>query len=165
MYDYNNKSNEKQVKETVPTWNQNQLFPATILDVAPLSQSQSSPGGRWQPGKLSHRALNHFLELSFVLIGRAKHHSPSQGKFLPGAVSMCVCQVTTTLSDSLRPHGLQPTRLLCPWDSSGKDTGVGCHALLQRIFLTQGSNLCLLQLLHCRQTLPLSHWGSPGGAL
>ena len=35
------------------------------------------------------------------------------------------------MSDSVRPHGLQPTRLLCPWDSPGKDTGVGCHFLLQ----------------------------------
>ena len=31
----------------------------------------------------------------------------------------------------LLPHGLQPTRLLCPWDSPGKNTGVGCHFLLQ----------------------------------
>ena len=34
------------------------------------------------------------------------------------------------VSDSSRPHGLQPTRLLCPWDSPGKSTGVGCHCLL-----------------------------------
>ena len=39
-------------------------------------------------------------------------------------------------------------RLLCPWDSPGKNIGVGCHALLQDIFLTQGSNLHLLCLLH-----------------
>ena len=39
-------------------------------------------------------------------------------------------------SDSLRPHGLQPARLLCPRDSPGKNTGVGCHALLQGIFPT-----------------------------
>ena len=38
---------------------------------------------------------------------------------------------------SLQPHGLQPTRLLCPWDFPGKNTGVGCHSLLQGIFLTQ----------------------------
>ena len=31
---------------------------------------------------------------------------------------------------TLRPHGLQPTRLLCPWDFPGKSTGVGCHCLL-----------------------------------
>ena len=42
---------------------------------------------------------------------------------------------------------------LCPWDSPGKNTGVGCHALLQGIFLTQGLNLHLLQFLHCRQIL------------
>ena len=34
-------------------------------------------------------------------------------------------------SDSVRPHGQQPTRLTCPWDSPGKNTGVGCHFLLQ----------------------------------
>ena len=34
------------------------------------------------------------------------------------------------MSDSVRPHGLQPTRLLCPWDFPGKSTGVGCHCLL-----------------------------------
>ena len=42
----------------------------------------------------------------------------------------------------------EPPRLLCPWDSPGKNTGVGCHALLQGIFLTQGSNLRLLGFLH-----------------
>ena len=48
------------------------------------------------------------------------------------------------MSDSLRPNGLQPARLFCPWDFPGKNTGVGCHFLLQRIFPTQGSNLGLL---------------------
>ena len=65
----------------------------------------------------------------------------------------------SVLSDSLRPHGLQPTMLLHPWDFPGKSTGVDCHFLLQRIFPTQGSNL---GFLHCRQTLyHLSHKGSP----
>ena len=36
-------------------------------------------------------------------------------------------------------HGLQPARLLCPWDFAAKKTGMGCHFLLQEIFLTQGS--------------------------
>ena len=36
------------------------------------------------------------------------------------------------MSDSVRPHRRQPTRLLCPWDSPGKNTGVGCHFLLHR---------------------------------
>ena len=39
-------------------------------------------------------------------------------------------QVASVVSDSVRPHGLQPTRLLRPWDSPGKNTGVGCHFLL-----------------------------------
>ena len=60
------------------------------------------------------------------------------------------CQVASVMSNSLRPFGLEPTSLLCPWDFSGKNTGVGCHALLQGIFPTQGWNLDLLQLLHCR---------------
>ena len=49
---------------------------------------------------------------------------------------------------TLRAHGLKPARLLCPWDSPGKNTGVGCHALLQGIFPTQGSSPHLLRLLH-----------------
>ena len=48
------------------------------------------------------------------------------------------------VSDSLWPHGLYATRLLCPWDSPGKNTGVGCHAFLQGIFQTQGLNLGLM---------------------
>ena len=39
--------------------------------------------------------------------------------------------ITSVVSDSVQPHGLQPTRLLRPWDSPGKNTGVGCHFLLQ----------------------------------
>ena len=52
------------------------------------------------------------------------------------------------MSDSLLPYELKPTRLLCPWNSPGKNTGVGCHFLLWGIFPTQESNLCLLHLLH-----------------
>jgi len=44
----------------------------------------------------------------------------------------------------LQPHGLEPSRLFYPWDSPGKNTGVGSHSLLQDIFPTQGSNPGLL---------------------
>ena len=65
----------------------------------------------------------------------------------------------SVISSSLQLHGLYPTRLLCQWDSPGKNTGAGSHALLQGIFPTQGSNL---GLLHCRQILYcLSHQGRP----
>ena len=52
------------------------------------------------------------------------------------------------MSDSLQPYGLQAARLLCLWDSPGKNTGVGCHALLQGIFPIQELNLWLLRLLY-----------------
>ena len=59
--------------------------------------------------------------------------------------------------DSLRPHGL-----LCPWDSPGKSTGVGCHALLQAVFLAPGSNPRPLSLLHWQAgSLPLAPPGKP----
>ena len=65
----------------------------------------------------------------------------------------------SVVSASVGPHGLQPTRLLCPWDSPGKNTRVCCHALLQGIFPVQGLNP---GLPHCRQILyHLSHQGSP----
>ena len=58
---------------------------------------------------------------------------------------MWVCSV---MSNPLRPHGLQFTRLLCLWNFPGKNTEVGCHFLLQSVFSTRGSNACLLRLLH-----------------
>ena len=65
----------------------------------------------------------------------------------------------SVMSDSLWLRGLYHVRLLCPWNSPGKNTEVGSQSLLQGIFLTQGSNL---SLLHCRQILyHLSHEGGP----
>ena len=43
----------------------------------------------------------------------------------------CCCKVASVVSDSVRPHRRQPTRLPCPWASPGKNTAVGCHFLLQ----------------------------------
>ena len=62
-------------------------------------------------------------------------------------VNECVLSYSV-MSNSLQSHGLYPIRLLCPWNSPGKNTGVGCHFLLQGIFLSQGLNQCLLDLLH-----------------
>ena len=56
----------------------------------------------------------------------------------------------SVMSDSLRGHGLEPIRFLCPWNFPGKNTGVSCHFLLQRIFPTQGWKL---GLPHCKQIL------------
>ena len=57
---------------------------------------------------------------------------------------MHACSFASVMSDSLWPYGLYPTRLLCPWDSPGKNAGMGCHALLQGTLPTQGSNPSLM---------------------
>ena len=60
---------------------------------------------------------------------------------------------------SLWPQGLEPTRLLCPWDSPGKNTGVGCHFFLQENLPTQGLNPGLLHLQ--ADSLPTESPGKP----
>ena len=88
-------------------------------------------------------------------------YKPGPGVGLPGSESSLSLWLFShsVVSASLRPHGLKPTRHLCPWNSPGKNTGAGCHFLLQGIFLTQGSNM---GLLHWQVgSLPLSHLGSP----
>ena len=94
-------------------------------------------------------------------ITTSRHHD----RCLQYVIMFLHCQhrrhaVTSVEPYSLLPYRLQPASLLCPWDSPGKNTGVGCHALLQRIFLTQGSNPHPLCLLHWQVgSLPL---GPPG---
>ena len=91
--------------------------------------------------------------------------SASVGSLGPGAHKVCLSPPSVSggygkwsrsvVSGSLWPHGLYLARLLHPWDSSCKNTELGCHFLLQGIFLTQGSNP---GLLYCRQNLyHLSH--------
>ena len=67
------------------------------------------------------------------------------------------CLVTKLCPTLLQPHQLQPARVLCSWDFPEKKTGVGCHFLLQGIFLTQGQNSCLL---HWQVDSLVSHQGS-----
>ena len=70
------------------------------------------------------------------------------------------------MSDSVRPHRRQPTRLPRPWDSPGKNTGVGCHFLLQCTKVQSESEvaqLCLTQRPHGLQpTRLLRSWDFPG---
>ena len=89
-------------------------------------------------------------------------------QIITGDMCVCPCTCVCSLPQScltLGPHGLQPARLLYPLDFPGKNTGVACHFLPQRIFLTWGSNLRLLHprcLLHWQaDSLPLSHLGGP----
>ena len=78
----------------------------------------------------------------------------SQAKFHGKKVKKGKCQSLSHVSVFVTPWAVQPARLLCPWNSPGKNIGMGCHFLLQGIFLTQGLN----PVLHCRQILHhLSH--------
>ena len=68
-----------------------------------------------------------------------------------------MCQLLNHV-DCLRPHELQPTRLLYSWNSPDKNSSLGSHSILQAFFPNQGSKL---DLLHCRPILySLSHKGS-----
>ena len=73
-------------------------------------------------------------------------------------IPMCCAGLSrSVMSDSLRPHGLYPPRLLCSWDSPGKNTGMGCHALLQGIFPTLEPRSPALQV----DSLPAELPGKP----
>ena len=83
--------------------------------------------------------LNRFLycstSQSFLLIIGFVHFKYRQLKNCvthTHTINVCAKSLQSCLT-LLRPHGLQPARLLCPWDSAGKNTGVGCHFLLQQL--------------------------------
>ena len=77
----------------------------------------------------------------------------------PGFLRFHHCNKTTTLCN---PMACSPPGSSVHGDSPGKNTGVGCHSLLQGIFLTQGSNLVLLCLLHWQlSSLPTEPPGKP----
>ena len=72
-------------------------------------------------------------QLSHILraMGRYRTNKPTKSIICHKALHACVhvCQVASIVSDSLQPEG--PPRLLCPWDSLGKNPAVGCHVFLQ----------------------------------
>ena len=77
--------------------------------------------------------------------------------------NVCVCVCTCSVAQScltLQPYGLQPTKLLCPWDFPDKNTGLACHFLFQGILPTQGSIKLTSPALQV-DSLPLSHLGMP----
>ena len=84
-----------------------------------------------------------------------KSQKSRPNRYLQACGWMYCCLLAKLWPTLLRPHGLWPASLLCPWDSPGKNTGVDCHFLLQGIFLAQGLNPCPL---HWQvDALPLSH--------
>ena len=97
-----------------------------------------------QPGSRVY-VLNHYTILYFTCIIFFKSHSNQWGRYC------CCCLVAELCLTLLGPHGLQPTSL-CPRDFPDKNTGVGSHFLLQRIFPTQGS-ICIGRWI-------LYHWAT-----
>ena len=82
----------------------------------------------------------HFYHKNVLLYRKIAYNQQSRGSLSSTAVGIhfpIYVPSHSVMSNSLWPHGLQPHRLLCPWDSTGKNTGMGCHFLLQGIFLTQ----------------------------
>ena len=126
------------------------------------------------PGKNTRMGCHFLLQRIFLTQGSdpCLHVSCLTGGFFTsgpqGKPCVCVCEcvcvgvckvklLVATLCPTLQTHGLGPARLLCPWNSPGNNTGMGCYFLLQGIFLTQG---LYSSLLHCRQILYcLSHQG------
>ena len=97
-------------------------------------------------------------DFRYLFWGKENTCSISSLRSIITFLGSCVC----AQSDSLQPYGLQPTRVLCPWNFSGKNTRAACHFFLQDIFSTQGSTLCLLHLLHWQvDSLPLCHLRVP----
>ena len=84
---------------------------------------------------LSHQGSPRILEWIAYPFSRepSRPRNPTRVSCIVGRFfyQLSCYQVASVVSDSVRPHGLQPTRLLHPWDSPGKNTGVGCHSLLQ----------------------------------
>ena len=85
-----------------------------------------------------------------LLCRQILYHMRHQGS--PKTFYCCCCQVASVVSDSVRPYIRQPTRLPRPWDSPGKNTGVGCHFLLQCMKMKSDSEVAQSCL-----TLILSH--------
>ena len=131
----------------------------------------SGLGGMWQGRKENQQGVAVRGVLQRVPMVGSKGSTPQdlrsgmqqrKGALLPGSHALlakdhpmgCIAFPWST-DGGTRLVLAEPAMLLCPWNSPGKNTGVGCHALLQGIFLTQGLNL---GLLHCRMQRMTTNW-------
>ena len=97
-----------------------------VTDIKALSVSQLSGLGQTVLQLLDKSVLQLHVTALFYLDNNRKIHSHSRGVRAAAAKSLHSCPTLC-----VRPHRRQPTRLPRPWDSPGKNTGVGCHFLLQ----------------------------------
>ena len=121
-----------------------ELKPQVILEREVTSELGELLSGHW------------YFSFSYHFIPNSFKEWPEWQNGGLSVACLCVCSLDSIVSNSLRHYSL-PARHLCWRDSPGNSIGVGCHALLQGIFLTHRLNLRLPCLLHCRQILyPLS---------
>ena len=98
--------------------------------------------------------MSHLQTADLITLIEHHHHQPPPHLTSPPSVKTinrcccccccCCCCVTSVVLDSVRPHGRQPTKLPRPWDSPGKNTGVGCHFLLQCMIVKSESEVAQL---------------------
>ena len=123
----------------------NIIIPIMNWEAGTWPHSVTCPGSHTGKGSRTLSSLS-LESLGCPLMGAEGHLSIAGPMFLLtfslSDTFMCVKLLHSCLT--LRPCGLQPTRLLCPWDSPGKNSGVGYQALLQGIFPNLGRNQCLL---------------------
>ena len=109
-----------------------------ISNVEYLFMCLLPPLGKCLFGSSAHFSINQVIFLYWVVW--SDYIVSTVYRINPLVIIVVVVMLVAQSCLTLRPHGLYPARLLCPWDSPGKNTGMGCHSLLQRIFPTQGSN-------------------------
>ena len=102
---------------SLPSSSVDGIFQARILDWVAISSFKVS----FQLRDWIHCVL-HFTQILYPMSHQGSPECPC---------CCCCCCVASVVSDSVRPHRRQPTRFPHPWDSPGKNTGVGCHFLLQ----------------------------------
>ena len=114
---------------------------AQALRPAPGICDQKSGTLDMDGGHLVHKIPDNLKSWCHLL-----YKASSKGRttlYPPGFVHVRVHRCVF-VSDSFQPHGLYPARLLCPWDSPGKNMGLLCYFFLQGIFPTQVLHLCLI---------------------
>ena len=103
--------------------------------------------------------LNHFSRVRLCATPSLGFSTKNTGvgcHFLLQRIKVKSEREVTVMSNSSRPHGLQPTRLLRPWDFLGKSTGVGCHGLLRGAPLPINKNGVIVRVTQSKVQI-LSH--------
>ena len=95
------------------------------------------------PASESFPMSRHHVIKTIISYSFSTHKTGNFVKIIKPCLCCCCCEVASVMSDYVRPHRRQPTRLLHPWDFQGKNTGVGFHCLLQPPYLPREKSLFL----------------------